>query len=45
MQKIKMSFLIHFSTTKGIKNKENDLIYSVGETPKRKEYASFQKSM
>ena len=27
----------------GIKNKENDLIFSVGETPQRKEYALFSK--
>ena len=42
--KNKNVFFDNFSDQlEGIKNKENDLIFSVGETPQRKEYALFSK--
>jgi signal transduction histidine kinase len=42
--KSKNAFFDNFSDQlTGIKNKENDLIFSVGETPQRKEYALFSK--
>ncbi|MBU0925697.1 transporter substrate-binding domain-containing protein [bacterium] len=42
--KNKNTFFNTFSDQlEGIKNKQNDLIFSVGETPQRKEYALFSK--